>query len=101
RSPRGPPPALRTGDRRSPGASQALVRVEVDSLRGARHGVRHRVLSLPRAASRRTAAVTMGLSNPFALAFAALYAVLVALYLWERHQQRTEVPSLLLWQSIP
>ena len=43
----------------------------------------------------------MGLSNPIALAFAALYAVLVALYLWERHQRRTEVPSLLLWQSIP
>jgi hypothetical protein len=43
----------------------------------------------------------MGLSNPIALAFSVLYVVLFALYLWERHQRRTEVPSLLLWQSIP
>ncbi|MBI4514734.1 MAG: VWA domain-containing protein [Deltaproteobacteria bacterium] len=43
----------------------------------------------------------MGLLNPGALIFASLYAVLVLLYLWERVRRRLEVPSLLLWRSVP
>ena len=43
----------------------------------------------------------MGFANPLALAFAGLYVVLVALYFWERNDRRAEVPSLLLWQTIP
>ena len=42
----------------------------------------------------------MGLAEPAALAFSALFAVLVALYLWERRRRRVTVPSLLLWQAV-
>ena len=42
-----------------------------------------------------------GLVNPLALGFAGLYLVLIALYLWERQRRRIDVPSLLLWQTIP
>jgi len=42
----------------------------------------------------------MGLLNPGALIFAALFAVLVLLYLWERIRRQLEVPSLLLWQAV-
>lgn len=42
----------------------------------------------------------MGLANPWALAWAALLAVLVWLYLWEQRRQRVVVPSLLLWQAV-
>jgi hypothetical protein len=45
--------------------------------------------------------VTIGFVNPGAWLLAALTAVLVALYLWERSRRRVDVPSLLLWQSIP
>ncbi len=43
----------------------------------------------------------MGLLNPIALLFSALIGVLVLLYLWERVRRRVDVPSLLLWQSVP
>ena len=43
----------------------------------------------------------MGFLNPSAWFFAALGAVLVALYLWERYRRRVDVPSLLLWETIP
>ena len=45
--------------------------------------------------------MTIGFVNPGAWALAALSAVLVALYLWERSRRRVDVPSLLLWQAIP
>lgn len=45
--------------------------------------------------------MNLGFANPLALAFAGLYLVLVALYLWERHRRSIDVPSLLLWQAIP
>lgn len=45
--------------------------------------------------------MSMGFTNPLALTFAGLYLVLVALYLWERHRRSVDVPSLLLWQTIP
>jgi hypothetical protein len=45
--------------------------------------------------------VTIGFVNPGAWLFAALGAVLIALYLWERSRRRVDVPSLLLWQAIP
>lgn len=40
-------------------------------------------------------------ANPAAWLFAALFAVLIALYLWERTRRTITVPSLLLWQVIP
>jgi von Willebrand factor type A domain/Aerotolerance regulator N-terminal len=43
----------------------------------------------------------MGFLQPLAWSFAALYSVLIILYLWERRRQRIEVPSLLLWESVP
>ena len=43
----------------------------------------------------------MGFLNPIALFLSALIGVLVLLYLWERVRRRVDVPSLLLWQSIP
>ncbi len=43
----------------------------------------------------------MGFLNPAAFAFSIFIAALIALYLWERNQRRVDVPSLLLWQSIP
>lgn len=39
--------------------------------------------------------------NPHAWWLAALLAVLIALYLWERARRDVEVPSLLLWQEVP
>ena len=43
----------------------------------------------------------MAFINPGAWLFGALFAVLIALYLWERSRRRVDVPSLLLWQVIP
>ena len=43
----------------------------------------------------------MAFVNPAAWIFGALFAVLVALYLWERARRRVDVPSLLLWQVLP
>src|SRR5512139_2589666 len=43
----------------------------------------------------------MGFLNPAAWLLGVLYAVLVALYLWQRQQRRVDVPSLLLWQDVP
>ncbi len=43
----------------------------------------------------------MGFFNPSAWIFAGLIAVLIALYLWERHRRHVDVPSLLLWETIP
>jgi hypothetical protein len=43
----------------------------------------------------------MGFVNPGAGLFAGLFAVLIALYLWERTRRRVDVPSLLLWRVIP
>lgn len=43
----------------------------------------------------------MGFLNPAAWLFGALYAVLVALYLWQRQRRQVDVPSLLLWQDVP
>jgi len=40
-------------------------------------------------------------ANPLAWLFAGLFAVLIALYLWERSRRTITVPSLLLWQVIP
>jgi hypothetical protein len=40
-------------------------------------------------------------ANPAAWLFAALFAVLIALYLWERNRRTVVVPSLLLWQVVP
>lgn len=40
-------------------------------------------------------------ANPAAWLFAGLFAVLIALYLWERQRRTVSVPSLLLWQAIP
>src|SRR5437667_9530190 len=42
----------------------------------------------------------MGFAEPFALAFAALYGVLVLFYLWERWRRRVPVPALLLWAAV-
>jgi hypothetical protein len=43
----------------------------------------------------------MGLLNPTALLFGGLYAVLVALYLWQRQRRRVDVPALLFWELVP
>jgi hypothetical protein len=43
----------------------------------------------------------MGFFNPSAWFFAGLIAVLIALYLWERHRRHVDVPSLLLWEAVP
>ena len=43
----------------------------------------------------------MGFLNPAALGFSVFIAALIALYLWERNQRRLDVPSLLLWHSVP
>jgi hypothetical protein len=43
----------------------------------------------------------MGFIHPGAWLFAALFAVLIALYLWERARRHVDVPSLLLWQVVP
>jgi hypothetical protein len=43
----------------------------------------------------------MGFANPGALLLSALLAILVFLYLWERRRRRLDVPSLLLWESVP
>ena len=43
----------------------------------------------------------MGFLNPIGLLLGALYAVLVLLYLRERRRHRLEVPSLLLWETVP
>jgi hypothetical protein len=43
----------------------------------------------------------MGFIHPGALALGILFAVLIALYLWERSRRRFDVPSLLLWQVVP
>jgi von Willebrand factor type A domain/Aerotolerance regulator N-terminal len=40
-------------------------------------------------------------ANPAAWLFGGLFAVLIALYLWERSRRTVTVPSLLLWQVIP
>lgn len=40
-------------------------------------------------------------ANPAAWLFAGLFAVLIALYLWERSRRTVTVPSLLLWQVVP
>ncbi len=42
----------------------------------------------------------MGFLNPAGLVFGTLYAVLIALYLWERYRRREDVPSLLLWMAV-
>jgi len=42
----------------------------------------------------------MGVIEPLALGFSALYAVLVLFYLWERWRRRVVVPSLLLWETL-
>ena len=39
--------------------------------------------------------------NPSAWLFAGLVAVLIALYLWERHRRQIDVPSLILWEAVP
>ncbi len=39
--------------------------------------------------------------NPSAWLFAALFSVLIALYLWERYRRRVDVPSLILWETVP
>lgn len=43
----------------------------------------------------------MSFLEPAALLFSALYAVLLALHLWERRRPAFEVPSLLLWETVP
>jgi von Willebrand factor type A domain/Aerotolerance regulator N-terminal len=43
----------------------------------------------------------MAFVNPAAWLLGALFAVLIALYLWERARRRVDVPSLLLWQVLP
>jgi hypothetical protein len=43
----------------------------------------------------------MSFANPAALLLSVFIAGLIALYLWERNRQRFDVPSLLLWESIP
>jgi hypothetical protein len=43
----------------------------------------------------------VGFLNPIGLALGVLYAVLVLLYLWEQSRHRLEVPSLLLWKTVP
>lgn len=43
----------------------------------------------------------MGFLHPAALLFGLLWAVLIALYLWQRQRRRVDVPSLLLWQDVP
>src|SRR5215470_7298511 len=43
----------------------------------------------------------MTFANPGAWALGLLLGVLIALYLWERSRRQIDVPSLLLWQSIP
>jgi len=39
--------------------------------------------------------------HPYAWLLAGLLGVLIALYLWERAKRDVEVPSLLLWDSVP
>lgn len=43
----------------------------------------------------------MGFANPLGLLFASLYAVLIALYLWEHSRHTIDVPSLMLWDVVP
>jgi len=43
----------------------------------------------------------MAFVNPAAWTLGVLFAVLIALYLWERSRRRVDVPSLLLWQIVP
>jgi hypothetical protein len=43
----------------------------------------------------------MGFANPLGLLFASLYAVLIALYLWEHSRHVIDVPSLMLWKVVP
>lgn len=43
----------------------------------------------------------MAFVNPAAWLLGALFAVLIALYLWERSRRHADVPSLLLWQIVP
>lgn len=43
----------------------------------------------------------MGFANPIGFAFAALFVVLIALYLRERGQHHMDVPSLFLWRIVP
>lgn len=43
----------------------------------------------------------MGFSNPAAWLLSPLFAVLVALYLWEQQRRQVDVPSLLLWEAVP
>ena len=43
----------------------------------------------------------MAFVNPAAWLFGALLGVLIALYLWERSRRRVDVPSLLLWHTVP
>lgn len=45
--------------------------------------------------------MTVEFSRPEAWGFAALLAVVIALYLWERRHARVEVASLLLWEPLP
>jgi hypothetical protein len=40
-------------------------------------------------------------ANPAAWLFGGLFAILVALYLWERTRRTVTVPSLLLWRALP
>ncbi|MGH7786795.1 MAG: vWA domain-containing protein, partial [Candidatus Binatia bacterium] len=39
--------------------------------------------------------------NPGAWWLAGLFAILIALYLWQRTRRQLDVPSLLLWRTIP
>jgi len=43
----------------------------------------------------------MGFINPAAFLLSVFVVGLVLLYLWERNQQRFDVPSLMLWEAIP
>jgi hypothetical protein len=43
----------------------------------------------------------MGFLNPAAWLLSPLFAILVALYLWEQQRRRVDVPSLMLWQTVP
>jgi hypothetical protein len=45
--------------------------------------------------------VSVGFIHPGAWLLAALFAVLIALYLWEQARRQVDVPSLLLWQVVP
>ncbi len=43
----------------------------------------------------------MGVANPFAFLLSIFVVGLIVLYLWERNQRRLDIPSMLLWHSVP